>query len=75
MNEEIFAPMIKVLRGRRPTWQYLIEDTLIRVSTMYFAVNWQIIDEVLEAGDYEVEEVIMHSALGQVICIRYKGGK
>lgn len=75
MNEEIFSPLVKVLQGRRPTWTFTIEDSLVRIATMYFAVNWEIIAEILEAGDYEVEEVIMHSALGQIICIRYKGGK
>ena len=74
MNEEIFTPLMKILHTRRPTWTYTIEDSLIRISTLFFTVDWEIIDEILEAGEYEVQDVMMHTALGQVISIRYKGG-
>lgn len=55
---------------RRPKWNVIVEDSLIRISTQQFAVDWGIIEEIVRLGNYEVEEVIMHQALGIVICIR-----
>ena len=74
MNDDFFINLLKILGTRRPSWTYVIEDTLIRVSTQYFAVDWEIIDEILQNKDYKVEQVLMHSLLGQVICIRYVAG-
>ena len=75
MNEEIFGELSKIVMLRRPTWTFTIEDSLVRIAVGYFCVDWEIIDEILTLGNYNVEEVIMHSSLGQVVCIRYTGGK
>jgi hypothetical protein len=78
LNEEIFGELSKVLHQRRPMWTFVIEDTLVRIATSYFAVDWDIINEVIALGDgklYRVEEVMAHSQLGQVICIRYIAGQ
>lgn len=75
MNENLFLPISQILTGRRPQWSFIIEDTLIRINTMQFVVDWEIISEILDSGDFKLEEVISHSQLGLVICIRNVAGK
>jgi len=75
MNESLFQSIGKILSIRRPTWKALIEDNLIRILTNQFVISWPIIQEIINTGDYEVEEVITHRELGVVISIRYIGGK
>ena len=74
MNEAIFRPIVKILEARRPSWTFVIEDNNVRIQTNQFVVNWDIIEEILENKDYKCTEVIMHQALGQVVCIAYLGG-
>ena len=70
MIDPIFNQVAKVIGTRRPAWAFIIEDSLIRIMTKQFIVDWDIIDEILEDKDYKMEEVVMHQALGIVICIR-----
>ena len=74
MNTAVFQPIAKILAARRPTWTFIIEDDLLRINTMQFVVKWDIIDDILTNKDFKMEEVIMHQALGTVICISYHGG-
>ena len=74
MNVALFMPISKLIAARRPQWKIGIEDTLLRLSTQQFAVEWDIVDEMINSGDFVMEEVIMHQALGIVLCIRYTGG-
>ena len=74
MNDDFFVDLLKIMGQRRPQWTYVVEDTLISISTNYFSVNWEIIDEILATKKYKIESVTMHSALGQVISIRYIAG-
>lgn len=73
MNKPTFASMSKILAARRPAWTFVIEDDLVRIQTSQFAVQWDIIYEILENKDFKLEEVIMHNAVGIVICVRYIG--
>lgn len=74
MNDAIFLDLLKVIGARRPNWQYIIEDTLIRLLTTQFTVDWTIIEEITNNKNLRVEEVTAHSVVGQVISIRYIGG-
>lgn len=74
MNNPMFLPMTKIMAARRPAWKFVIEDNLVRILTSQFAVEWPIIEEIVQSDKYRLEEVIMHQALGLVICIRYIGG-
>jgi len=74
MNEAIFLDLLKTIGARRPTWTYIIEDSLIRLYTQQFTVDWAIIDEITGNKNLQVVEVTSHSQAGQVISIRYIGG-
>lgn len=65
--------MSKILAARRPAWTFVIEDNLVRIQTSQFVVQWDIIYEILENKEFKLEEVIMHNAVGIVICVRYIG--
>lgn len=74
MNTAIFKPISTLIAARRPAWTFTIEDNNLRINTMQFVLNWDIIDEILENKDFKCTEVIMHQAMGQVVCIAYVGG-
>lgn len=73
-NSKMFEPMSRTVASRRPAWKFVIEDTLVRILTGQFVVQWEIIDEIVNAGDYQLVETISHNQLGLVICIKYVGG-
>ena len=74
MNTAIFKPISTIIAARRPAWTFTIEDDVVRINTMQFAVDWAIIDEICQNKNYKCMEVIMQSSMGQVVCIRYVGG-
>lgn len=73
-NNKMFEPMARAVSTRRPAWKFVIEDTLVRILTQQFVVQWEIIDEIVNAGDYQIVECITHNQYGIVICIKYVGG-
>ena len=75
MNTAIFQPISKIIGARRPNWTITIEDNNLRINTMQFVLNWDIIDEMLQNKDFRCTEIIMHQAMGQVVCITYVGGE
>lgn len=74
MNTAIFKPILTIIGTRRPNWTFVIEDNTLRIHTMQFVLQWDIIDEILQNEDYKCTEIIMHQAMGQVVCITYVGG-
>lgn len=75
MNTSFFQSIAKVISTRRPAWKFVVEDSMLRILTQQFIVDWAIIDEILHSGDYELFEVVSHNTLGIVICIKYTAGK
>ena len=76
MREEIWKSLSKMISARRPAWKFILEDSLVRIMTGQFVVDWVIVDEIRELHkEYQVVEVISHNTFGIVICIRYIGGE
>jgi len=74
MNTAIFKPIQQIIGTRRPHWTFVIEDETLRINTMQFVLKWDIIDEILRDENFKCTEIIMHQAMGQVVCITYVGG-
>lgn len=76
MKEEIWKPLSKMISARRPAWKFILEDSLVRIMTGQFVVDWTIVDEIKERHkEYQVVEVISHNTFGIVLSIRYIGGE
>lgn len=71
METKLFEDIAKKLTQRRPAWQFIIEDNVVRILTHQFQVNWSIITEILvEDKNMQVVEVTHHSQLGSVITMQ-----
>jgi len=71
MDTQLFVKEGKLLNARRPTWQFLLEDNIIRILTHQFQVDWSIITEMLDADkNLQLVEVTSHSTLGLVITLK-----
>ena len=71
MNTQLFVKEAKMLTARRPAWQFLLEDNIIRILTHQFQVEWSIITELLDADkNLQVVEVTSHGTFGCVITLK-----
>ena len=75
MIDPMFNAVAKVIGVRRPAWSFIIEDSLVRIMTKQFIVDWEIIDEIIDSGDFKIQDVVTHRELGVVISIRSLAGK
>lgn len=67
--------MVSYIHTRRPNWQFIGEDTLLRIICQQFVIDWKIIDQVRETFKVEVRDVISHSTTGLVITLSIPGGE
>jgi len=76
LDNKIFDPIANIVKTRRPGWQFVVEDSLLRILTMQFIVDWGIIDEITQMDNgYEIVECVSHQQFGIVVSVRYVGGK
>lgn len=73
MNTQLFQEIGKLIKSRRPAWQCIIEDEVLRILTHQFIVDWRIITEIIKIG-YTVDEVVSHGQFGVVITVRTMQG-
>ena len=52
---------------RRPSWQFMAEDDLLRILTNQFVVDWNIITQIITNNNIELREVLSHAVHGIVI--------
>lgn len=76
MREEIWKPLSKMISARRPAWKFILEDSVVRIMSGQFIIDWAIMDEIMQKHkEYQVVEIISHNTFGIVISIRYIGGE
>lgn len=74
--QEIWKPLSKTISARRPAWKFILEDSVVRIMTGQFLVDWTIVDEIREKHkEYQLFEVVNHNSFGIVLSIRYIGGE
>lgn len=71
MNQTLFKEMGIKIQSRRPAWQFILEDNVIRILTHQFQVDWAIINEILDLDKTLIlVEVTAHQAAGLVLTIK-----
>lgn len=75
MQDQIWEKLSRIVAKRRPIWKFQAEDSVLRIMTGQFLVDWAIVKEMDAFQEYDVFEVVAHNSLGVIICIKYEGGK
>lgn len=71
MDTQLFVNEAKLITARRPTWQFVLEDNILRILTHQFQIQFGIITEMLESDkNLEVIEITSHGSFGVVVTLR-----
>ena len=70
MFDEKLRKLAGFVQANRPQWKYIVEGDTIRICTLQFVINWDIFRQIEDQKDFIVFEVIEHSTLGAVVCLR-----
>jgi len=70
-----FNQIASYIHTRRPTWQFIPEDNLLRVMCNQFVVDWRLIEELKKSFNLVVKDVISHATAGLVITLSVDTGE
>lgn len=65
--------IVSFIHSRRPSWQFIPEDQLLRVMCNQFTIDWAIIEQLKDTYKVEVRDVISHAQAGIVLTIIMPG--
>ena len=63
------------IHTKRPTWQFIVEDNLLRIMANQFIVDWEIMEVLQKTFNIKIREVISHAGAGLVITLELPGGE
>ena len=71
MDTQLFKEFANTLATRRPAWQFIVEDNVIRILTHQFQVDMTIFLEQMEKDkDLVLIEVTLHRDFGCVVTMK-----
>lgn len=63
------------IHTKRPMWQFIVEDNLLRILCNQFIVDWAVLNTIEETFDIKIRDVISHAQFGLVITLVLPGGE
>jgi hypothetical protein len=75
VSNNLIQKLVAFTHARRPQWQFLVEDSLLRVMCQQYIVDWTLISQISETFKVNVRDVTSHHTFGIVITFQLPAGE